>query len=260
MKKSYFYLSTIIAVVFLVGYTNNAVNPADGMVSGTPDLQSISAITFGDNGMLFIGDSRMATIFAIDTQDAKPNQKAAAVNMENIHEKIAASLGSPKENVTITDMAVNPISRKLYISVQHSDGSPAILKIENDKIQPLSLKDIRYSQIALNDVVEADAKDQRGRPLLEESLQILNDEGAPVKGSFMINQEEKTVDFIPLEPWIEGNYMLVVQSILEDLAGNNLNRVFDRDITKNKACSAELAYSVKFRIGRQHGSSGRMVP
>lgn len=131
----------------------------------------------------------MATIFAVDTKDAKTNQKAAAVNMENIHEKIAAALGTMKENVTITDIAVNPMSKKVYIAVQHSSGSPAILKIDNEKIMSLPLKDIKSSQIALNDVVEQDAKDQRGRPLRVSTITDIGFHNGKVLVSGLSNKE-----------------------------------------------------------------------
>jgi hypothetical protein len=60
------------------------------------------------------------------------------------------------------DMAVNPLSKKLYIAVQSADGTPAVLKVDGDKIESVSLKDVNYSSIALNDVVAEDAKDGQG--------------------------------------------------------------------------------------------------
>jgi hypothetical protein len=43
--------------------------------------------------------------------------------------------------------------------------------------------------------------------------------------------EEKQLNFIPNKPWSPGQYNLQVEARLEDLAGNNLNRLFDRDVT-----------------------------
>ena len=40
--------------------------------------------------------------------------------------------------------------------------------------------------------------------------------------------------FLPAEPWQMGTYQLRVDTRVEDLAGNNFNRLFDRDITGDK--------------------------
>ena len=40
--------------------------------------------------------------------------------------------------------------------------------------------------------------------------------------------------FEPASPWRAGRYQLVVDSFQEDLAGNSLVRVFDRDLTLGK--------------------------
>jgi hypothetical protein len=85
--------------------------------------------------------------------------------MKNIDKQIAAALGTEVGNITITDMVVNPVSKKVYLSVQHSDGTPVLLKIEGDKIAAFSLKDVAYASVELNNVPAEDAKDQRGRPL-----------------------------------------------------------------------------------------------
>ncbi len=43
--------------------------------------------------------------------------------------------------------------------------------------------------------------------------------------------DERSWRLVPAEPWQAGPYELVVDGILEDLAGNSLTRVFDRDRT-----------------------------
>ena len=66
MKKAYFFLALVMAGVFILANTNKSATVPDGFVNGTPDLKSISALVFGPNGILFIGDSKSATVFAID--------------------------------------------------------------------------------------------------------------------------------------------------------------------------------------------------
>ncbi|MFD1257064.1 hypothetical protein ACFQ3S_09675 [Mucilaginibacter terrae] len=169
MKKYYLFFAAAIAGVFLFAGVNRNTDVPAGFVKGTPELKSATAITFGPNGILFIGDSKSATVFALDTKDTK-NAKAQAFEVKNLDEKIAAALGTTKESINITDMAVNPISKKLYIAVQTADGTPILVLLEGGSVKAVPLKDVNYSSVTLNDAPAADAKDQRGRPLRVTSI------------------------------------------------------------------------------------------
>src|SRR4051812_21076087 len=137
MKKAYLSLIVAIAGIVLFAGARRSADTTTGFTTGTPAIQSITSLAFGPNGVLFIGDSKSASVFAIDTKDAKNIDKSAAVEIPNIDQKIAAALGTQKENIRIMDMAVNPLSKKVYLAVQTSNGSPVLLKIEGDKIQPV---------------------------------------------------------------------------------------------------------------------------
>ena len=160
MKRTYLYLAALLAGIVVIASFNQPEKPN---VAGA-DVKSISAITFGPDGILFIGDSKSATVFAVNTKDTKKG-KPAAFDIKNIDQKIAAALGTEPANITITDMAVNPVSKKLYVSVQSSDGTPVLLKIDGDKIEAVSLKDINATSVVLNNAPAEDAKDGRGRSL-----------------------------------------------------------------------------------------------
>src|SRR5687767_5714799 len=165
-KKFYFLLSAAAGILLLA-----AINrPADNDIKiGSPEVKSISAITFGPDGTLFIGDSKSATVFAVNTRDTKKS-KSFNYDVKQIDQKIAAALGTTAANISITDMAVNPLSKKLYVAVQHSDGTPVLLKLEGDKIESFSLKDVNFSSVVLNNAPAEDAKDQRGRPIRMSSI------------------------------------------------------------------------------------------
>lgn len=66
---------------------------------------------------------------------------------------------------------------------------------------------------------------------LQNSLHIQDASGNKVKGTFIIDTNKKTARFIPLLNWNKGTYKLLSKSIIEDISGNNLERLFDRDIT-----------------------------
>jgi hypothetical protein len=102
-------------------------------------------------------------IYAIDTKDLQKNEKAAKINLNAFDTKVAAALGTTAENVLITDMAVNPLSKTVYLSVHVTDGTPVLLKLNGDNLENVSLKNASHSKIALADPIAVDAKDKRGR-------------------------------------------------------------------------------------------------
>jgi hypothetical protein len=66
--------------------------------------------------------------------------------------------------------------------------------------------------------------------LLKETVTVVNDKENTVEGNIMLIKNESGLKFIPIRPWQSGHYRLKIASYLEDLAGNNLTRPFDRDI------------------------------
>lgn len=162
MKKTNYYLVAAVAGLVLFAGFNL---PLEQKVETGAEIKSISAITFGPDGILFIGDSKSATVFALNTKDTRKQKTASVVEVKNIDQKIAAALGAPVANILIMDMAVNPISKKLYIGVQNSDGTPVLVTLSGDKIEAVSLKDLSYTSVLINNAPAEDAKDQRGRSL-----------------------------------------------------------------------------------------------
>jgi len=188
MQKKYFYTGLLLAGIALAATRPFGSSNPYGFTKGSPEIKSISALSFGKDGVLFIGDSKSASVFAMETKDKK-SDKAADISVAGIDQKIAAALGTQKENITITDMAVNPVSKKLYIAVQNSDGSTAIVTADNNGIEPVALKDVNYSYIALNDVVAEDAKDGRGRPLRVSTISDIQVDNGKVYVSGLSNKE-----------------------------------------------------------------------
>jgi hypothetical protein len=68
--------------------------------------------------------------------------------------------------------------------------------------------------------------------LLEQCLQVIGPDGRPVDGVAAIGSEERSWRLTPARPWSSAPHQLVVNSILEDLAGNSVGRVFDRDLSR----------------------------
>jgi hypothetical protein len=72
------------------------------------------------------------------------------------------------------------------------------------------------------------------RPLDHAMLQrvfvVTDADGKKVAGSVAVAEEETRWQFTPEQPWQAGTYNLVVDTTLEDLAGNNIARPFEVDV------------------------------
>jgi hypothetical protein len=68
--------------------------------------------------------------------------------------------------------------------------------------------------------------------LLVRCLRVRDPDGRPVDGVVTVGVEERSWQVVPRGPWVDGPHQLVVDAELEDLAGNSVSRVFDRDLTR----------------------------
>ncbi len=73
------------------------------------------------------------------------------------------------------------------------------------------------------------------RALLQHALAVSDGAGRPVRGRPQVGAAERSWTFTPATPWPAGEYRLAVDPRLEDLAGNSLARVFDRDLERDEA-------------------------
>ena len=83
--------------------------------------------------------------------------------------------------------------------------------------------------------------------VLLESIEIIRAGKNSIGGTIQLTDEEKTLLFTPTEIWKSGEYEIRIESRLEDLSGNNLNRPFDRDITKGEKTDQKF-FSKPFTI------------
>jgi hypothetical protein len=61
-------------------------------------------------------------------------------------------------------------------------------------------------------------------------IQVADARGAIVRGDAELSVEETCWRFTPARPWQHGEYQLVIDTALEDLAGNSVGRAFDADV------------------------------
>jgi hypothetical protein len=126
---------------------------ADDLTKGTPELRSAGPMAFGPDGILFVGDTSSAAVFAIDTGDRGGKPGGSDLKVEGIDQKIAAALGTTKAELLINDLAVNPASGNAYLSVARGRGRgamPVIVRVDRaGKIEPLALENVRFAKAEL---------------------------------------------------------------------------------------------------------------
>ena len=69
--------------------------------------------------------------------------------------------------------------------------------------------------------------------LIDKNVSFYDDKYNTVEGEFTFLKGSKNVIFTPKQIWKKGNYSIEIKSSLEDLAGNNFNRLFDTDLQNN---------------------------
>ena len=85
--------------------------------------------------------------------------------------------------------------------------------------------------------------------LLMRLLEVMDPQGNFVEGSIQIDRDETRWQFTPHGPWKAGDYSLSVDTRLEDLAGNRLNRPFEVDVFERvEERITTTAVSLPFRV------------
>lgn len=76
---------------------------------------------------------------------------------------------------------------------------------------------------------------------------MLDPDGKEQLGKIEVLHNERAWRFTPLTEWKKGRYILRVEPRVEDLAGNNLERLFDRDLAKPGAKPEDETGYVRFQ-------------
>ena len=68
---------------------------------------------------------------------------------------------------------------------------------------------------------------------LQKAVHITTANGKEVSGVLAWSSATKSIQFTPSYYWFKGDYKVLFNKTLEDLSGNNLERLFDQDIQNN---------------------------
>jgi len=147
-----------------------AAPPSTAFTTGRPDIKSLSALSFGPEGVLFVGDGKGGAVFALDLGPRAP--RAVAEKPETVTDvegRLAALLGAAPADVMIHDMAVDPIAKDVYFAVSRgraawnqqwllpNDVADASVLVRLDTAGTPTLVDmasVRHARVALPNPVD----------------------------------------------------------------------------------------------------------
>ena len=160
----------VLAVALPRGITaaRPSASPLADMTGGSAHLMSAGSLAFGPDGVLFVGDSIGGSVVALDTNDRTAAATAPKVDVQGVDEKIAALVGVAAGQIMINDMAVNPISKNIYLSASRGrgpDALPLIIRVDaSGKLTNVSLDNVKHDTVSLTDVPDANPTARGGNP------------------------------------------------------------------------------------------------
>ncbi|HVG17292.1 MAG TPA: Ig-like domain-containing protein, partial [Chitinophagaceae bacterium] len=162
-----------------------------------------------------------------------PNQKLGAPLQKGRKYSIAVS----GQWESAQGLAINRLHTKNFITTARDSISPQPLlwKLQLPKegtLEPLTM--------TFNEALDYF--------LLQETVSILNNREEAVKGSIKLSGDEKSLQFVPQQKWQKGKHIIRVASYLEDLAGNSIERPFDRDIRLPKTATVKSFIDKEFEV------------
>jgi hypothetical protein len=94
-----------------------AAPPAGLFAAGRPEIRSMSALSFGPDGVLFVGDGKGGAVFALDLGARERRTVEKPEPVTDVEGRLAALLGATPADVMIHDMAVDPLAKDVYLAV-----------------------------------------------------------------------------------------------------------------------------------------------
>jgi hypothetical protein len=157
MLKALLATSVVLSLVSIAtvraDLTDSLKAPAAG---GGADIKQAGPLAFAPDGVLFIGDTQQGAIFAIATGDTGGDASKASINVKGIDAQVAAMLGTAPADILINDMAVNPASGNVYLSVSRGRGAsaaPVLIKVDSaNKLSEVKLSEAKFAKVTLNNI------------------------------------------------------------------------------------------------------------
>ena len=144
-------MKNIFKILFL---SSGLLFSAMSMSQEALDMKFAGALTFSDEGILFVGDNYNGAIYAFDLTNAPKVQEVEPLSVLNIDTRIAGLLGISTNALEINDMAVHPNSHEVFISVSrigNHTAAPAIVKVtQGNTLEVVDLSALSVSKQSLS--------------------------------------------------------------------------------------------------------------
>ena len=142
---------------------------SSSMHVGAMQLQSAGVMYFAQDGTLFLADPRAAAVYAVDVGESRRDTSQTGVRIDDVDGKIAAALGTTRDQIHIVDMVAHPLSQTLYFSLTRGKGDDAVPLLvsvtkADEKVTLLPLENIRFAKADIPHAPALDAKTPWGAP------------------------------------------------------------------------------------------------
>ncbi|MET1259893.1 hypothetical protein ABV409_11135 [Flagellimonas sp. DF-77] len=87
--------------------------------------------------------------------------------------------------------------------------------------------------------------------LLQSMITIEGEVKKSIAGQWEVHGLEHRIQFVPSEEWQQGSYRIIVDSRLEDVAGNNLQNPLDQ-IKRERGSDSPTHQTIEFQLGLEH--------
>lgn len=169
-------LAMVLFAVAFVGATTAAGANRWGLDETGPQLRSAGPLAIGPDGILLVGDTKAAAVWAIDVEDDGQEESDRAIEVSDVTQRIADAAGVSKADVAVNDLAVNPESGRVYLSVQiRSQGGAEghVWRVGADgAVAHVPMEKLAYAKLPLPDppADEVVGEGRRQRNLRDESI------------------------------------------------------------------------------------------
>lgn len=177
--------AAVSALAILTAWKAN-LSP-DSTMRGSVALGSAGPITFGPNGVLFLGDTYGAAVWAIDLEE-EAGATGTAREVSDLDGRVASLLGASRQQIRIQDLAVSPVSGAVYVTASRVEydednniknlrrpgATPHLIRVSTDgRITEVDLTDVVFQKADISDVrkkeLDRRGNDRRAWSILEMS-------------------------------------------------------------------------------------------
>ena len=166
MRSLHMKLGVLIALVVLTTSWSPSARAQGQVQTGqNPAMASMGPIVFGPDGTLFSADNQGAAIFALDLGAQVNGGAAGAKGLDALDAKLAALLGTGARDVAVTDIAVHPRTRNVYVSVMRGQGAgatPVLFRVDGTgTINMVPMATVKFQKVGLANAPAANGQNLR---------------------------------------------------------------------------------------------------